>query len=87
MKTIVVEEDDESERKRLMEGERVDEFKDSDAESSSDDDDDDEPHKADTQIADYDIPIVRGIKVSFFLRHYSNFSYRKWKEKMMKKRK
>lgn len=56
--------DEESEQKRLMEGDRVDDFKDSDAESSSDEDEDDEPHKADAQIADYDIPIVRGIKVS-----------------------
>jgi hypothetical protein len=72
-------EEDKAEEDRLVEGDRVDEFKDSDAESSSDEDDDDEPHKADTQIADYDIPIVRNIKVRIphCLQLFNSFFYRK----------
>jgi len=59
---VVMDDEEERERDRLIEGERVDDFKDSDDESSESDSDDDEYAKRDANIADFDIPVVRHLK-------------------------
>ena len=66
----------------MEEGERVDDFKDSDDESSDNEDSDDEYTKKDTQIADFDIPVVRHLRVNF-----SILFHRKSKTMIMKRKK
>jgi hypothetical protein len=61
---LIAEDDEEREKNRLLEGDRLDEFKDSDDDQSSDSDSDEEGAgvKKDDQIVDYDIPMVRNLQ-------------------------
>ena len=63
-KELLIQDEEEKERERLMEGERVDEVIDSDDSSDSSSDSEDDLGNRDTQMVDYDIPIVRHLKVS-----------------------
>ena len=64
---LIAEDEEERERKRLIEGERIEELSDSDHESgSSDESSDDDLVKRDAEMIDYDIPIVRHLRVFLF---------------------
>uniref|UniRef100_A0A7S3N6U0 RRP12 HEAT domain-containing protein n=1 Tax=Euplotes harpa TaxID=151035 RepID=A0A7S3N6U0_9SPIT len=60
---LIAEDEEENERKRLIEGDRIEEQVESDqGDSSSDDESDDDANKRDREMIDYDIPIVRNLK-------------------------